>query len=239
MLRITGNSRFDFSDVFEDPLDIGVELGSAPYTVTGNWRARFTAEIVEDSANINLSNAFPAKMKGVDRLIVKLSRFTGATLFIPFFILAVAATTHWAQQFRDSVVLPSGLILKRSFDFTRNGRNDLLSYNGKLKIARDVEFVCFNDRYIWVWSFRPEDTGLYDAETNARMNGVGYPEAMAISGLSDRNGCNGYYTSMLGPGLLYDGNEAPFLPRCRSRNLDNPSLARRDWFERPCEPDSR
>ena len=139
-------------------------------------------------------------------------------------------------MFTDSVVLPNGMILKRSFDFTRNGRDDLLSSDGKSKLARDIEFVCFNDRYVWVYSFRPEYTGLYKAKTSERLSGVGYPEAMTISGLNDRHGCNGYYTSMLGPGLLYDGNEAPFLPLCESRNLDNPGLAQRDWLERPCDP---
>ena len=48
------------------------------------------------------------------------------------------------------------------------------------------------------------------------------------------HGCNGYYTGVLGPGLLYDGLKAPFLPHCSWRNLDRAGLSDRSWFERPC-----
>lgn len=50
MLRIAGNSWFEFSDRFEDPLDIGIEPGGAPYAITGAWTASFTAEIFKDPA---------------------------------------------------------------------------------------------------------------------------------------------------------------------------------------------
>jgi len=143
------------------------------------------------------------------------------------------------SRFRDQVILPNGMVLVRSFDWSRSGRDDLLATDGVSALARDIEGVCFNDRYIWVLSYRPEDTGLYDAEIDARLDSVGYPDAMAISGLSEGNGCNGYYTGMVGPGLLYDGNALPFLHPCGWQNLDNPALTHRDWFERPCDPDSR
>ena len=51
MLRITGNSSFEFGDIFEDPLDIGIEVGGTPYAITGNWSARFSAEVFQHSAS--------------------------------------------------------------------------------------------------------------------------------------------------------------------------------------------
>lgn len=138
------------------------------------------------------------------------------------------------MSFRESVNLPNGMQLGREFDWNRYGRWDLFATNGKSRLARDVEFVCFNDRYIFVRSYDRESTGLYDAETDSRVP-VDYSQAMAISGLSDRNGCNGYYTSRVGPGLLYEGNTAPFLAWCASRNLDNEALRDRSWFDRPCD----
>jgi hypothetical protein len=50
MLRITGETIFEFSDIFEDPLDIGIEAGGTPYPITGNWTARFSAEVTKDAA---------------------------------------------------------------------------------------------------------------------------------------------------------------------------------------------
>lgn len=50
MLVISGETRFEFSDRFADPLDIGVEPGGTPYDITGNWSATFSAEILKDAA---------------------------------------------------------------------------------------------------------------------------------------------------------------------------------------------
>lgn len=49
MLRITGETTFEFSDIFEDPLDVGIEAGGRPYPITGNWTARFVAEVMKDA----------------------------------------------------------------------------------------------------------------------------------------------------------------------------------------------
>lgn len=125
--------------------------------------------------------------------------------------------------------------LSREFDWSRYGRWDLFARDGKSRLSRDVEFVCFNDRYVFVYSKEREFTGLYDAEADGGGRVVS-SQAMAISGLSGRHGCNGYYTSWVGPGLLYDGATAPFLPRCASRNLHNEALGDRSWFDRPCDP---
>lgn len=139
------------------------------------------------------------------------------------------------MSFQESVTLPSGMQLSREFDWNRFGRWDLFATNGRTRLARDVEFVCFNDRYVFVHAKNREYTGLYDAEADSRVP-VDYSRAMANSGLSVGNGCNGYYTSWIGPGLLYEGNAAPFLPSCASRNVENESLRDRNWFDRPCDP---
>lgn len=52
ILKILGEINFEFSDVFADPLDLGIEVGGQPYAVTGSWTADFSAEIfktAEDS----------------------------------------------------------------------------------------------------------------------------------------------------------------------------------------------
>lgn len=49
MLRINGKTNFEFSDIFEDPLNIGIEAGGTPYPITGNWTARFSAEVMKDA----------------------------------------------------------------------------------------------------------------------------------------------------------------------------------------------
>ncbi|WP_265502939.1 hypothetical protein [Paracoccus beibuensis] len=49
MLRISGETTFEFSDIFEDPLDIGIEVGGTPYPITGNWRTPFSADVMKDA----------------------------------------------------------------------------------------------------------------------------------------------------------------------------------------------
>lgn len=149
--------------------------------------------------------------------------------------LLIIVTLGWTSRFRDQVTVPNGMVLVRSFDWSRSGRNDLLATNGASILARDIEGICFNDRYVFVQSYDRQSAGLYDAEIDRRVR-VDYAEAMTISGLSHGSGCNGYYTSWVGPGLLYDGNAAPFLPSCASRNIENEALGDHSWFDRPCDP---
>ena len=47
---IRGDSTFWFSDVFTDPLGLGFEFGGTAYTITGDWTARFEAEVFKDKA---------------------------------------------------------------------------------------------------------------------------------------------------------------------------------------------
>jgi len=149
--------------------------------------------------------------------------------------LLIIVTLGWTSRFRDQVTLPNGMVLVRSFDWSRSGRNDLLATNGVDTLARDIEGICFDDRYVLVQSYDWQSTGLYDAETDGRVR-MDYAEAMRMSGLSHGSGCDGYYTRWVGPGLLYDGNAAPFLPSCASGNVENEALRDRNWFDRPCDP---
>lgn len=140
------------------------------------------------------------------------------------------------MSFQESVTLPSGLQLSREFDWNRYGRWDLFAENGRTRLARDVEFVCFNDRYVFVQSYDRGFTGLYDAETDSRLL-ADYSDAMDISGLDKPGGgCNGYFTGWVGPGFLLDDGRPPFVPPCAWRNVDNEALRDRAWFERPCAP---
>ncbi len=51
MLRITGESNFEFADEFADPLDMNFEPGGIPYHISGTWRASFSAEVLRDRRN--------------------------------------------------------------------------------------------------------------------------------------------------------------------------------------------
>lgn len=101
---------------------------------------------------------------------------------------AVVATARWITLLRDSLALPNGMILKREFDFTRYGRDDLFSTDGKTRLARDVDFICFNDRYVWVDSYDRGESGLYDAKADAKRNGLDHSLAFQISGLGGTAG---------------------------------------------------
>ncbi len=48
MLRISGESRFNFTDKFEDPVDMDFETGGTPYDISREWTASFSAEVLKD-----------------------------------------------------------------------------------------------------------------------------------------------------------------------------------------------
>jgi hypothetical protein len=152
-----------------------------------------------------------------------------------FAVIQVLLARGWEPS--DRVILPSGLIIMRAFEPSQQGAAaDLFAKDGETRLARDLEFVCFNDRYVWVNSYDRRESGLFDAEIQARVDGLGLMEAFVVSGLGGNNqACNGYYTAMVGPGFLYDGNTSPHLPSCSQRNIGNPTLQDRSWFDRPCE----
>lgn len=127
------------------------------------------------------------------------------------------------------------MVLKRTFDVTRLGRNDMFAADGRTRLARGVELVCFNDRYVLVHAYERSQSGLFDSKLGGKVFGEDFDTALADSGLKDGGKtCNGYFTAMIGPRLLYDGNTDPFLPSCDWRNLGNTALLRSDWLERPC-----
>jgi hypothetical protein len=179
-----------------------------------------------------------AKVAG-DPVVGRPRRKLVTVLSVASCALALIVAARWIDRMQRSVTLPNGMMLARSFDWTFAGRDDLLAPKGGPVVARDVEAVCFNDRYVWAQSRVAGHTGLYDAAVGARLDGLGYPEAMDVSGLGGGAGCGGYYLGMVGPGLLYDGNEAPFLPPCAWRNVGDETLEDRDWFDRPCIEDRR
>lgn len=165
------------------------------------------------------------------------ARYTLLGLAGLILLWALVAGARWAMSLQEAVTLPNGMQLSREFDWNRHGRWDLFAENGRTRLARDVEFVCFNDRYVFVQSYDRGFTGLYDAETDSRLP-VDYSDAMDISGLDKPGGgCNGYFTGWVGPGLLLDDGRPPFVPPCAWRNVDNEALRDRAWFERPCAPD--
>lgn len=123
------------------------------------------------------------------------------------------------------VTLPNGFVLKGSH---------LLSADFRSILASDIEGVCFDDRFLIVISKRRGQSGLFDAKTRNKVSEEAYPEIFQPDGLKyGRGGCNGYYTAMIGPGLL-SGGPAPFLPRCASINRENRALKDKAWLNRPC-----
>jgi hypothetical protein len=153
-------------------------------------------------------------------------------------LLLVLGGVGWLTQFNDSVTLPNAMVLKREFDFTRLGRNDLFAADGKTRLAHGIEFVCFNDRYVLIYAFNRGQSGLFDSRADGSVPGEDIDTTLADSGLKDGGKtCSGYFTGMIGPGLLYDGNSDPFLPSCDLQNSENATLLHRDWFERPCLDD--
>ena len=48
LLKIQGETQFYFTDDFEDPVSLGVELGGDPYHISGEWSASFLAEVFVD-----------------------------------------------------------------------------------------------------------------------------------------------------------------------------------------------
>lgn len=151
------------------------------------------------------------------------------------FVVVLLNFTLGESQADRTVVLPNGMMVMRTFDVSGQGHSDLFAGNGDTRLARNLEFVCFNDRYVWASSYQRSETGLFDSVVGAKLDGMSTKEAFAVSGLGAKNhSCNGYYKVMVGPDLLFDGNTSSLLPSCDQRNLDNPTLLRRDWFRRPC-----
>ncbi len=148
-------------------------------------------------------------------------------LFAALVVGAVAI--QWLRSRPNTeTVLPNGFVLRQ---------DSLLSADRSSVLSRDIEFVCFDDRFIWVISKTHDESGLFDTQTQSRVAERDHPEIRAPGGLvPPGTGCNGYHAEMIGPGLLH-GTRAPFLPSCDRVNRDNPALRDRRWFDRPCADD--
>lgn len=139
-----------------------------------------------------------------------------------------------ALRFNDRVTLPNGFVLKRQFNFTRYGRHDLFAANGTDTLSKNIEFVCFDDRFVQAISKDRSQTGLFDATTQTRVSPKNHPEIYQGDGLkSTRVACNGYYTGMIGPSFLYEASRSPN-PQCAWVNHENPALQNDLWMARPC-----
>lgn len=147
------------------------------------------------------------------------------------------AVPNFLRKFRDSVTLPNGMVVRREFDFTFTGRDDLFAPDGRTRLAWDIEFVCFDDRYVEVSADPGGRGGMFDALSVGSWSLRGKDRKIAERALTGGHGCNGYYTGMLGASLLYDGNRRPFLPPCDWRNFANPALRHKEWLLRPCDAD--
>lgn len=134
------------------------------------------------------------------------------------------------------MLLPNGSIIFRSFEIRQvRAEPELYAKDGKTLLAKNIEFICFNDHYVEARSYDRGGGGIFGAQTLLSSANLDYAETLAISGLGgNRKGCNGYFIGMLGPRLLFEGNDWPFLPPCEWRNFDNLTLKDRSWFDRPC-----
>lgn len=158
-------------------------------------------------------------------------RLMGALTLFGVCLVAVFHLVAVVRHFGEVLILPNGMIAKRQF----GGGTALYSPDGTTRLASEIEFICFNDRYVWVESFDRNDSGLFDNISNSRVSSSSLSEVYRQSGLTgNRRACNGYITSMVDPELLFDGNQPPFLLSCDALNIGNPTLKQRAWFARPC-----
>lgn len=174
------------------------------------------------------------------RLLGKALFWYAVAMVAVFCLWFALATPTCLSQFTDHATLPNGMVLKREFNFTRYGRDAMFASDRRTPLAREIEAICFNDRFVKVLSCQRTYSGLYDRATSSRVRRDDqgeYDRLLRYTGLTAGHGCNGYYTGMIGPELLYDGNRAPFLPPCAWRNPANTTLKLRDWFDRLCDDD--
>lgn len=151
-------------------------------------------------------------------------RRSGTLLLCTAFAVVGVMVIHWPN--RDMpITLPNNFVLSG---------DDLFTADQESTLATDIEFVCFDDRFVEVHSKVKGQGGLFDARTQTRVLPESHPEIFQPGGLKyGRRACNGYYTAVLGPRLL-SGGPAPFLPSCTSVNRENPTLRDQSWLNRPC-----
>lgn len=190
------------------------------------------------------------------RLFIRLGMVLLFLLALPVALILLAGVDRMLS-FRDSVTLPNRMQLKREFNwptwdrFSTDqselsrfelvyiylfdlDRHDLYSSDGSTLIVRDVDLVCFDDRHVDIGYY------IFDGAAGGRRLSEDEARTVRAAGLDQPTGrCNGYFTAMVGPELLYPDNASPFLPSCERRNRSNPSLRNREWLNWPCENTTR
>jgi hypothetical protein len=186
------------------------------------------------------------------RLVIRLGKVLLCMLALPAAVIVIAVG-DWLLSFRDNVTLPNGMMLRREFNYPTWGRfstdqselsrielislylsdldrHDLYSADGSTLVVKDVDLLCFDDRQV--------DIGydIFDGAAGGRKLTEDEARTVRAAGLSQpTGGCNGYFTGMLGPELLYPGNTSPFRPSCEWRNRSNPALRNPEWLNWPCD----
>lgn len=128
---------------------------------------------------------------------------------------------------RVETTLPNGFIIQ--------GNTVILSSDRHTVLSESAELICFDDRFLSVISRNDGRQVLFDNKSQDQVDVRSHPEVTAPGGLlHGGNGCNGYYTWMIGPGLLHDHGKWPFVPSCESVNRRNLTLKDRAWLNRPC-----
>ena len=124
-------------------------------------------------------------------------------------------------------VLPNGFVIR--------GNSTVLSADRRTVLRDNVEFMCFDDRFLFVTLLSAGKGALFDNQTGGQVDHDGHPALHAPGRLLyGPKSCNGYHAEMNGPGLLHDDGKWPFLPSCRGLNRDDPRLKDRAWLDRPC-----
>lgn len=151
-------------------------------------------------------------------------------------IILVIVNAIFRPKLPAKLLLPNGSIITRSFYiYPFWPHPSLYAKDGKTLLAKNIEFICFNDHYVEVSSYDRGGGGIFGAQSELSSPNLDYAETLVLSDLGgNRKGCNGYFIGMLGPRLLFEGNDWPFLPDCDWRNFDNLALQDRSWFDRPC-----
>ncbi len=151
-------------------------------------------------------------------------------------LILITVNVYFRPLLSATAIMPNGSVVYRPFEIRQfRGEHSLYAKDGKTLLAKNIEFICFNDHYVDVISYDQGGGGIFGAQAKLDSPNLDYYDELAISGLGgNRKSCNGYYTGMIGPGMFFEGNEWPFLPPCEWQNFENLSLRDRSWFDRPC-----
>ena len=122
---------------------------------------------------------------------------TGYILLMAIFLIS--------RQF-DIVELPNGTYMKRRHFFaSAYGDIVLRAPDGRLLVNESIDFVCFNDIFVYGYTYGPEHGRfIYEKGQGEAILGDDprYDETLERSGLSTRWGCGGHERAMLGFGIL-------------------------------------